>query len=423
MTKLDLSDHDDLPLLPIGTVLWMCPNLKQFRYSHKIIFPSQSIGTLGTSSLTSLTVLELSFRGFRGNCLETIIPRCPKLRVLILDQCRSSTLSLIQEHCHNLKYLVFNHYNADYSWMEYDKEGQDYSSESNEQEKGGLQHIIINLYDLDYFIPLLNQHRHTIKKLEMSLNIFDAGHGQDFSTLAGELTRLDHLEISYTEAPHIVMTLLEKTPFIESLYFINSDLCDDNMITAITQLKYLKALHISNKCDMLIGDIQRLLHHFASKAAEDNGSSSQQQQQHQGQTLQEIRLHDCNFINDDLVMSLLDIPSLTKIQLGTCRRVTSRGMNMFLQYLYRLPMINELSIANRLVTRSGLAYLHNVKTLKKVKLIEIEGVTHEDINELRDAIDGQVIYDHQFGFIQGESDMEEDDDDDVEDEDEDDGWI
>ncbi|KAI9496056.1 hypothetical protein BDB00DRAFT_182457 [Zychaea mexicana] len=387
LTKLDISDRENLPLIPFGTVLWMCQNLREFRYSHKVVYSKQSLGSFGTPFMSSLTHLELCMRGFRGDCLEEILPRCQKLRFLTLDGCRSSTFSLIHRCCPDLEILVFNQFH--YQWTKS-------LLDDNSATRKGLRYAIVNLDDLSEFVPYLNEHRETIEELGISMNFFDNGSG--FRDL-GELSNLKRLEISYTDAHATLASLLQKSPSVESLTLIGCDLRNVGIISAIETFKHLNNLKMVNKCDIIYEDMQHLLQSFAQPL--------------DGQRLKDIALIEGSFMDDALLHMLLDIRSLTNITLSYCRRLTPQGINSFCENLSRLPDFHTfVMLGLRCVTDSTLACLYNVKTLKNVTLDSLAAITPGAVQALKHATNAKIdcsdCYEASFAVDTSDSEEEED---------------
>ncbi|KAI9251366.1 hypothetical protein BDA99DRAFT_541356 [Phascolomyces articulosus] len=393
LKDLEISDCHDLSPIPIGTLLWTCQNLKRFAYSSpKMIYPSELFGSVTPSFMSSLTILDLSMGGFKGNCLGTLITHCPKLRVLRLDNCNSRLLPVIYQRCPYLEFLLFNDFTciSDLSLTQY---------ESDTEQINGLQEIIIGVDILDHFKPLLNGNCKTIKRMELALET-SGNSGQAFSTI-GELTQLEELTLTFNVyASMTIPTLFEKIRSLQSLIFISCNFNDhdvsnsvarfanrttplkslvfndctlrsNNVIDTITQFKQLQEFTLCDDCDITFEDAQRLLRHFARQSSNSN--------------------------DGQLIMMILDIPSLTSICIGFAPNITAHGINSFCKELHRLP-IKELTIYSiPHVTDVTLTYLYNVKTLKEITFTFLRNITPEGVKTLQNTNNINVHY--QDGFV------------------------
>lgn len=358
LTELTI-EYNEEPVLPLITVLQVCPNLLHLSYTARNLqLEGVSESLPRCSQSESLTI---SVKSIADKELEAVLQWCPRLKRLVILGCKPAALSLIERMLPQLKVLNFNM--ADYG-----------KTSITQETHTGLQTLCIrqhpNTQGGDVF-AFLEKSQKSVERLKIGFPHNITTGLQAWNALANlKLNVLrEALFVFDSAARAIVVNLLEESPALEFINFVACDLTAQ-VFDAVAKLSNLRKLHI-DKPESMAGPQTFFRKHVALGAASP---------------LREVMLSGCSSAHDDVLAPLAGLTTLESIEIRECRGFTVEGVNQFVEALSNLAELKSLTFSGMdSVTDKAITMLADIENLTMLCLFSLPKIIDEGISELRDT--------------------------------------
>ncbi|KAI9266584.1 hypothetical protein BDA99DRAFT_570964 [Phascolomyces articulosus] len=395
----DNQTWDQMPL-PFKTLLSTCQQLEKLRY-HDFAYRASGMGSgyLAPGFKSNLTDLDLSFDRIGVYDMKQTIECCPKLKKLVVNDCESTIVDVIFDHCKKLEYLMLNnrfdmemdnadlylknnpHYQFDMIYP--DTGDKPYFGSDADADGGGIHSLGISIDKPSNFVALLKDNCSTMKTLKIAF----WEPREEWSKLMDvcNFINLQMLSI-YTREPQLcrtIATLLKKVPRLIWLHFSWPTLFGSEVWNAITGLMNLRLLELA---DCTAND-QEMRTFFLMLSTTTiitiNERGEEEELDVSPIPLDRIELSgNKGYQLDDIVEYCLPyIKTLRHIGLSWSDGPSVQSMSRFCGKLRQHECIESISFAGvDCVNDAMLSQLAEIKTLKNVYLCGLFNVTQRGLS-------------------------------------------
>ncbi|KAI7855070.1 hypothetical protein BDC45DRAFT_506473 [Circinella umbellata] len=389
---------NDRHVIPLKTILTLCPCLKTLRYRNFAMTlgcqhsteeeEEKEVQHIFPSNMTSsLTTLDIEIKHMTTVYLEQLLAVSPYLTYLnlILMEWESDIVDMIHHQCKSLQQFCFNltPYN------ESDDKDNVLSTKGS-----GVRDASIKITYPNQFVSFLMDHSTTIRTLDLSFSMDDDVEDQineihEWRMLrdACHFNELRSFTVTMNNSlcGNLVIPLLQKAPHIHTLRFCDSLLpmtqelrMTPELRMTLVHLPHLKKLAFSGNL-FNHQEMQQLFRMFATKTREES-------------TLEEVEF-SC-ILHGELrmigVLELLgDISSLSSILLSNIKYFPVQEMIRLFEKLHHHPSIRSIRLCRIDCIDDTMLYrLAAIKGLERLTLEYMSNITRYGLNT---AFEGSLI--------------------------------
>ncbi|KAI8149272.1 hypothetical protein BJV82DRAFT_708177 [Fennellomyces sp. T-0311] len=357
----------------LSSILIQCPNLRhlylQFTYSPpNLIY-------FGSSKLSGPLKLQTVFSSFRGAddiaILEKLIPLCPSLLYLHTRSPEPRILSLLDQHCPDLKQLHM------WSFFFFSPPK---NSEAVPQSSSGLNKVYCEVSNADQIAnlaPLLVKSKDSLQVLHLRLTELSSTmtvSDLSFALPDVEYSQLKEFHCHAKEYDESISKIMRQCPALDSVLLNVNDIIPDHFFLALAQLTHLRRLNIE-----AMQSCENLEQFFAYHAVRDQGS-----------TLEGVQIQGCDDMTDDILYELASVVTLQTIIIrGRFPLTTPEGMSRFVRKLGANANLKFLFMQNVVLAHDS------VEELESDVCLKVRCTPDEDSNsyQLGD------VHDPYFGYF------------------------
>ncbi|KAI8149273.1 hypothetical protein BJV82DRAFT_117826 [Fennellomyces sp. T-0311] len=328
LTTLDLQCNDtwvdqnkDKEIF-LDPLLTLCPNLKHLYLDFSRCRSHLSFNMSKLSGPLELETLSTNF-GEREHVLEQLIPQCPSLLSFHARSIAFRTLSLLDQHCPNLKQLHIRPF-----FSHSPTKGRDQRSASGLEE---IHCIISDVSQIHSLAPILVKSKDSLQVLGLQLSIPLSSISVSEISLALpdiEYSQLKNFKCQAERFDDSISRIIRQCNTLRRVVLQIGGSIPNDLFQALTNLSHLRRLEIFTRTDG--GGLENFIAYHSALG--------------QRSTLRTIKIHGCDSVTDQILHSLADLLTLQTIMLqGPFLLTSSEGISTFVRKLEANANLKYLS--------------------------------------------------------------------------------
>ena len=309
VNKIYSNGESTLLTIPLDLILTLCPNLKELSVTVGLcdiqtFAVSQYSNASITSSLEKLCISDLRLA---PAVLEWIIPRCPKIQCLCVHNMPVEALTLINQHCPDIKLL------GNLSFLYLAPLSTDSSPIDDARKQTGLKRLEWLYQDardggmLQALVSLMAKNKDTLAALIFEAMSCTAAFIQSFMNDAAKIRQYDQLttlrlRLGKTTSPDIsvaVSNFLQRCCMLERVALEIDGIVSDDFFVSLLYMHHLRDLSLFKL--QSFGGLQHFLRHHASIETKS--------------TLRRLSISGCTGMTDVHLHTIAKITTLQTIHL------------------------------------------------------------------------------------------------------------